>query len=109
MRRFPDSESVAVQRGVGSVPRYVAAERTPVTPTCGRVRSMLIGLTTTVVAPPSVAVIVLVTDCPAPSPDSGTADGHAPVKAAPCVVQVNFTLTGIEYQPSPLLGLLLDT
>jgi hypothetical protein len=68
---------------------------------------MLIGLTTTVAAPPSVAVIVLVTDCPPPPPDSVTADGHAPVKAAPRAVQVNFTLTEVEYQPSRLLGLRL--
>ncbi len=104
---MPDSESVAVQRGVGSGPGYVAVERTPATPTCGRVRSMLIGLTTTVAAPPSVAVIVLVTGCPPPLPDSVTADGHAPVKAAPWAVQVNFTLTDDEYQPSRLLGLRL--
>src|ERR1700733_13545320 len=75
---MPDSESVAIQRGVGSVPGYVAVERTPATPTCGRVRSMLIGLATTVAAPPSVAVIVLVTDCPPPPPANGDAPGPAP-------------------------------
>src|SRR5271155_997848 len=104
---MPESESVAVQRGVGSVPRYVAIERARATPTCGRVRSMLIGPTTTVAAPPSVAVIVLVTDCPPPLPDSVTADGHAPVKAAPSAVQMNLTLTEVENQPSRLLGLRL--
>ena len=73
--------------------------RTPPTFTSGSVRSRLMPRTVMLAAPPSAAVMLRVTACPAPSAVSRTGAGHGVVSGEPCGVQVKVTVTGVRYQP----------
>src|SRR5690242_7753905 len=65
---------------------------------------MLIPVTVTVATPPSVAVIVRVTERPAVLRSRWTGAGHGRVNGAPLVEQLNRTVTGVRYQPDELFG-----
>jgi hypothetical protein len=95
----PESLSIARQPAAGPLAKYVAPARTPVTRTTGRTVSMLMPLTTTVAAPPSVAMMVRVTDWPGALRESLTGAGHALVSGALVCSQVKVIVTGVEYHP----------
>src|SRR5690348_9817804 len=75
----------------------------------GGVRSRLRPVTATAATPPSAAVIVRVTDLPAPLRVSRTVPGHERVSGAPFGVQVKWTAIGLRYHPACVLRCALVT
>src|ERR1700722_1131727 len=106
----PDRASFATQvslavPGASTVVPFLA----PVTLTDGLTWSMLIGETTTVATPPSLAWIVFDTICAAALRLSVTGPGHALVSGADPGVHRKRTVTGDRYQPNLLFGVALET